>query len=251
MKIVTFNIRCDYDQDGGNSFAFRRDGIRACIARERPDVIGFQEALPHVVQWLRENLAGYTVVGCGRDEDLSGEHMIIACRRDSLHLLGLDTLWLSPTPALPGSRYEDQSTCPRSCSCALLREEASGRIFRVYVTHLDHESAYAREEGLKLILSRMRADGGDKPLPAILLGDFNAHPGDPELAPLEASGFLRDVTAESGPTYHDYGSASEKIDYIVVSPDFECRSMKPWTDCVDGVYLSDHYPVEAVLEFRA
>lgn len=251
MKIVTFNIRCDFDQDGENSFRNRREGIRACIERERPDVIGFQEVLPHVVKWLRENLPDYTVAGCGRDENLSEEHMIIACRRDSLHLLGLDTFWLSPTPALPGSRYADQSICPRSCTCALLREESSGRIFRVYVTHLDHESAYARKEGLRLILSRMRAADGENPLPALLLGDFNAHPGDPELLPLEESADLRDVTAESGPTYHDYGSASEKIDYIVVSPEFTCLSMKPWTDCADGIYLSDHYPVEAVLAFRA
>ena len=28
LKLVTFNIRCDYDQDGVNSFRFRKDRKR-------------------------------------------------------------------------------------------------------------------------------------------------------------------------------------------------------------------------------
>ena len=56
MKIVTFNIRCDFGQDGANNFEFRKPLILKRIAEEQPDVIGFQEGLPHVQKWLRENL---------------------------------------------------------------------------------------------------------------------------------------------------------------------------------------------------
>jgi len=243
MKIVTFNIRYDGADDRENAFSFRRELIRARIEREKPDIIGFQEVLPHVARWLRENLSDYTVAGCGRGPDFQDEHMILACRRDSLQLLTLENFWLSPTPEIPGSRYERQSICPRCCAAAMLREEATGRVFRVYATHLDHEDAYAREEGLKLILTRIEA--ARPALPSVLLGDFNAQPDDPELAPLRECQFLRDVTGSSGPTYHDYGRVADKIDYIALSKEWECRSVKLWDGTENGVYLSDHYPVEA------
>ncbi len=48
MKIVTFNIRCDFGQDGGNNFCFRKPLILEKLRREAPDIICFQEVLPHV-----------------------------------------------------------------------------------------------------------------------------------------------------------------------------------------------------------
>ena len=52
MKVVTFNIRCDYGQDGLNEFANRKKLILRKINQEKPDIIGFQEVLPHVAKWL-------------------------------------------------------------------------------------------------------------------------------------------------------------------------------------------------------
>ena len=45
MKVVTFNIRCDYGQDGLNEFANRKELILRKINQEKPDIIGFQEVL--------------------------------------------------------------------------------------------------------------------------------------------------------------------------------------------------------------
>ena len=75
MKFVTFNIRCDYDQDGENSFRFRKPLILEKIAKEQPDILCFQEVLPHVAAWLKESLTDYYVVGCGRGESLDGEQV--------------------------------------------------------------------------------------------------------------------------------------------------------------------------------
>ncbi len=105
MKIVTFNIRCDYGQDGPNNFCFRQPLILRRLAAEKPDVIGFQEVLPHVQRWLREALPGYTVVGCGRGADYQGEAMTLAVRNETAELLDWRTFWLSPHPDVPGSRY--------------------------------------------------------------------------------------------------------------------------------------------------
>ena len=66
LKFVTFNIRCDYNQDKDNSFCFRKQEIEEKLEREQPDIICFQEVLPHVAIWLKETLRDYYVVGCGR-----------------------------------------------------------------------------------------------------------------------------------------------------------------------------------------
>ena len=93
MKLVTFNIRCDFGQDGENCFCRRRDLIAAKIRREQPDIICFQEVLPHVAVWLKENLKGYYVIGCGRDENLEDEQVSVAYRRDRVNLISMDTFW--------------------------------------------------------------------------------------------------------------------------------------------------------------
>ena len=98
LKLVTFNIRCDYDQDGANSFRFRKPLILKKLTEEKPDVICFQEVLPHVAAWLKENLTEYTVIGCGRSETLEDEQMTVAFRTKRLNLLNMETFWLSPTP---------------------------------------------------------------------------------------------------------------------------------------------------------
>lgn len=247
MKLATFNIRCDYGQDGENNFCFRKPRILEKLRREAPDVICFQEVLPHVAVWLKEALEGYGVIGCGRSETLEDEQMTIAYRQDRLNLIAMETFWLSETPGVPGSRYPRQSICPRTGTEALFQELDSGLVFRVTNVHLDHEFAEARELGLRQVLART----GDHALfpnaPAVIAGDMNAEPDSPEMAALAASPY-RNVTENTGVTYHGFGRAEQpcSIDYILTRG-FRCEGVEKWTEEWDGVYLSDHYPVCAVL----
>ena len=104
MKIVTFNIRGDFGIDGANNFDCRKPLSLRRRAAEQPDIIGFQEVMPHVQRWLRQSLPGYTVVGCGRTADYADEAMTLAIRNDAAELLGLDVFWLSAERYCPGSR---------------------------------------------------------------------------------------------------------------------------------------------------
>ena len=106
LRIVTFNIRCDYDQDGENRFCYRKELIKNKIEREHPDIICFQEMLPHVVKWLKKNLTDYYVVGCGREKELDGEQMTVAFEKARFQMISMETYWMSPDPYIPGSRYE-------------------------------------------------------------------------------------------------------------------------------------------------
>ena len=197
---------------------------------------------------------GYTFLGHGREKDYGGERPMVAVRED-VEILAYRCFWLSPTPDEPGSRFPVQSPCPRTCAVVKLRLP-DGLIFRLYDTHLDHLCPEAREAGLKQLLAVMEADNRQEPLPMMLMGDFNADPGSAEMAPIRENTLgLRDLTAETGPTFHGYGNPEEfiKIDYIFATEPFVSAhtATRLWTQVTDkGTYLSDHYPVEADFELK-
>ncbi len=252
MNLVTFNIRCDYGQDGVNSFQFRKPFVLEKIGKENPDIICFQEVLPHVAAWLKENLEDYYVIGCGRDEKLGNEQTSIAYKKSIYNLLQLEVFWLSKTPKVPGSRYENQSDCPRICTMALFQNVQTDEVFRIYNTHLDHIGSEARKSGLGQILDRMEREETFVQAPAILTGDFNALPDSPEMELLNEYPWLVDLTAGTCGTFHDFGrtNPAEKIDYILVQDTITCSRAEVWTESFDGVYLSDHYPVSVEIHFN-
>lgn len=242
MKFVTFNIRCDYGQDGPNNFSCRKGAIAEKIGREAPDVICFQEVLPHVAKWLKEELSEYYVIGCGRSESLRDEEVAVAYRKEFMNLISMDTFWLSDAPKVPGSRFEKQSICPRVCTEAVFEDLKTSCLFRVVNVHLDHQEEMARIKGVELILNRLHAPEGFPDIPVIVAGDFNAPPKSPEVRAMK--GFA-DASAGCGGTFHDFGKirVPEKIDYVFISPGLMQEKAERFMDCQNGVYLSDHYPV--------
>lgn len=87
--------------------------------------------------------------------------------------------------------------------------------------------------------------------PVLLTGDLNTFSGSSVTDLIRLSGMeLTDVTKGMGTTFHNYGDTDEKLDYIYISKAFACKKVCKWTDCYDGVYLSDHYPVCAELEWK-
>lgn len=244
MKIVTFNLRMENPDDGPHRFTLRREAILARIRAEKPDVIGFQEALPEMMDWLEENLGEYCFVGHGRSEAYLDEATPVAFLRSRFALRSCETFWLSPTPRVPGSRFpEDQSICPRVCVLGELYDRQTGKCIRIANTHLDHEGTIARRRGLEGILHRL--EELPEPMATVLMGDFNCPPGDPALAPL--AGRFRDLTAHIPLTFHAfrgyYPWKQEKIDYLFATEQFRSGRCAVWEEGADGVCLSDHFPV--------
>ena len=66
VRIVTYNLRMNTPNDGENSFDNRKGLIRQKLLGEKPmpDIFCFQEALPDMLQWLRDTLGEqYASVG--------------------------------------------------------------------------------------------------------------------------------------------------------------------------------------------
>ena len=246
MKVVTFNLRCDSASDGVNAFAHRKGAILDKIEAEKPDILGFQECRPHMQAFLEAHLTDYLIFGRQRGGEWS-ESNPIAFRRERFALLGLETQWLSPTPFVPGSRYEIQSDCPRVFTHMFLENRASGAPIHVINTHLDHVSEAARLQGAKHLIRYMLGALADRPCPLLLMGDFNAFPDEACVSELLGNELLQltDQTDGIPGTYHGYGTVRQpRIDYILTRDFARVSPARLWTDEVDGIYLSDHYPVE-------
>ena len=253
MKFVTFNIRCALSGDGINSFFHRAGSVLVKIAGEKPDIIGFQEVRPEIFDFLSRYLVDYTVVGCGRGANYEDEHNPVAFRKDKFELIGLETEWLSPTPYIPGSRYEEQSSCPRIVTRVTLREFGKARPFDVFNTHLDHVSEKARVLGAQAVCGIMGERKDKWNFPMVLMGDMNDYPtSGPIRTFLEDKKLsLTDHTVGMGTTWHGYGRAhDERIDYIMSNGFTQQGSLAAWTDETDGIYLSDHYPLAIELDME-
>ncbi len=247
-KAVTFNIRCVWsDWDGKNAFIHRAGMVYDKILRELPDIIMFQEITEPHLKFLKRCLPEYEFYGHFRNDDFSGEGVFTAIKTDSVQVVGYDSYWLSPTPHVPGSRFENQSDCPRTCVVLTLRDIQTNKLFKSINVHLDHISDEARIEGIKLLLGNAAQSFESDNLPVMLAGDFNALPDSTtieycnEYDPLK----LSDVTTDIETTFHNYGNGSLKIDYIYVSENIKnaVDNVYIWDDCNEGIYLSDHYPI--------
>ncbi|MFJ9679799.1 endonuclease/exonuclease/phosphatase family protein [Streptomyces sp. NPDC101194] len=115
----------------------------------------------------------------------------------------------------------------------------------VYVTHLDYRGdpsvRTAQVADTRRIMAEDKAPGRQR-VRQILLGDFNAAPTAPELAPLWNE--LTDVEP-GGPTYPAQDPV-QRIDYVAVSKD----SVRVRDAAVAETLASDHRPVVADLLLR-
>ncbi|MFD4947508.1 endonuclease/exonuclease/phosphatase family protein [Streptomyces sp. NPDC058239] len=112
----------------------------------------------------------------------------------------------------------------------------------VYVTHLDYRGdpsvRTAQVADTRRVMAEDEAPGRQK-VRQILLGDFNAAPAAPELAPLWEE--LTDIEP-GGPTYPAQDPV-QRIDYVAVSKD----SVRVRDAAVAETLASDHRPVVADL----
>ena len=244
MKIVTYNIRNVYEKDGVNSFVHRAGMIVDTILEKDPDIICIQEATQKIITMLRRCLSPeYTVLMTQREEGLSGEGLAVAYRQDRCTLYGLDIFWLSPTPQVIASKFPGQSKHSRICQKLLFKNEQTGNLFKMYNIHLEERSEEVRVQQMELIMDHWSGET----VPTLLMGDFNTVPTKQVYARCMEQG-LADLTDGITETFHKFGQITPglKLDYIFTDPATAARAgdVCVWNQCINGIYLSDHYPLE-------
>ncbi len=104
---------------------------------------------------LSDRLPHYVLLGDGRNEDGSGEHVAILVKSQSHSVAEYGQFWISPYPEVPGSCAWG-ADLPRICTWASLQDAATGHLHFVFNVHLDNRSGHARLEGTGLMRRRIR-----------------------------------------------------------------------------------------------
>lgn len=243
MKIVTYNLRCQ-DDENENSIDERAPRLKRILSAYDADVIGFQEVTPRWLWHLERDYGGEYEIFSRYRGGAWQEAVPILWKKDRFECMDQGTFWLSDTPDQESAGY-DETGCYRICMWATLRERESGRIFTYFNTHF----GFGKKEqaaSVRLVLERIgKAEG-----PAILTGDFNLNRQ--EEGYRELAGYLVDVNAATDNdrrgTYHNYGRENEEpknqIDFCFVTPGgLEPVRSRRMDELVEGKFVSDHYGV--------
>jgi len=196
------------------------------------------EYLPAYANYVAAYLKEYKHCGRFRGGKRINESNLIFFKKDKFKLIDSKTLWLSNTPEIPRSKYEeDQSKFPRIITIAKL-ETKDGKIINVFNTHFDHQGKKARILSSKQIVNYIKIDE-----PVILTGDLNSNPEDEPIKII--SKHLTDITSHIPITFHHFGSGkiNTKIDYIFVNDHIKYQNVKIIESKIKGMYLSDHHPI--------
>lgn len=252
IRFMTFNIRFDTALDAalGHRWADRVSSVTETVRRYAPDIVGFQEALRAQLKDLTAAFPNYQGIGKPRDIGDTAEYVPLFFARGRFEIDEQGDFWLSPTPAIEGSRGWDTDV-PRHCTWARLKDLESSRRVAVFNTHMDRWGSVARIEAARLIV----AEAGVAPdLPSVVMGDLNAEEESEPLTILKAAG-LRDTFREIYPdaadvqTVHHYTelSGSRKIDYIMCDRRWDVIDADIIRQPAAGRLPSDHFPVVAEL----
>ena len=138
LSTMTFNLA------GGADFDKRKAAVLDVISSNLPSVLGIQEGK---VQWLTllSQLSVYACVGEGNQEEGYTEtYNNLYYRKDLFELVDGGTFWLSDTGEA-GSKFPESKRV-RIATYACLRVLKTGEEILYVNTHLDNQSAEAREK---------------------------------------------------------------------------------------------------------
>lgn len=251
LTLMSFNIRYNgvWENDGENAWQYRRDAVAAMILKEKPDAVGMQEVLPDQMAFLDSALSKhYWRIGVGRDDgDTVGESMCIYYNYNRLKLIGWHTYWLSETP--DSVSYGWDAACRRTVTVGTFEDAHTGKSFTYMNTHLDHVGKEARKNSVKQLCALADKCEG----PVVIGGDMNSGIEDSIFLPLSYRKLYsaRDIAAVSDTayTFTAFGkNAPSRIDHFFVRG-WTVQRFRTMNGDYGVPYISDHYPIEVVLQF--
>lgn len=235
VTVMSYNIHHAEGADGRLDL----DRIADVIRSEKAEVVGLQEVdrfwrrsdFVDQVDYLAEELDMHAAFGANLD--LPPDDPSQPRRQYGTAILSKYPILESKNTFLPKTGNNEQ----RGLLEALIK--VKGAPVRFYDTHLQHTSSAERALQVRAIMEHTK----DVEEPQVLVGDLNAVPEAPELAPL----YERYVDAwplgGEGPGYTiSAENPTRRIDYVFVTPDVVVEGAS-----VPRTLASDHLPVVADL----
>lgn len=262
MKVMSFNLRFGTARDGENQWKNRTDLVADVVREYQPDLLGTQETLPFQAEFLSEQFPEYERVGRSREADNpNGEQCALYFRRDRFDLLASGHFWLSDQPDHPGSRSWD-SSLPRMATWVRLWDQENQTALLFINTHFDHVGKEARANSARLI--RERAGQLAQGAAVVVTGDFNCGEGslphqnltgvaDAQLPLFDTFQRVHGDQAPQTGTFNGFQGKTDgaRIDWILVSSQWEVNKAEIVDYQRDGRYPSDHFPVVTQLSIQS
>ncbi|HNT86418.1 MAG TPA: endonuclease/exonuclease/phosphatase family protein [Candidatus Hydrogenedentes bacterium] len=273
LRVLTFNVLVDWEtKEAVPPWSARRDLCIQVVREADPDLIGFQETSPAQVDFLRESLPGYGMVGAVAltEDDLA----YLTEKLPLMAALGVRTFtdamlfykeavfekvdeghwWLCTTPEKLA--MDLGNAFPRIMVWARLRHKATGREMYAINTHFDN--TMPSQVRMAALAHEWIDQHLDKSLPMVFTGDFNTDPNRGDYARLTESPW-RDAYLASplaSETGHDNNvptslHGNTRIDHVFYrGAALDAKEWRRVESPDPSKNLSDHYPVFAVLEWR-
>lgn len=253
LHVMSFNLRFASERRP-HSWPERRPVMADLLRREQPTVLSTQEGLYGQLRDIAADLPGYyDWIGEGRLGGSRGEFMAVFFDTRRLEPVEFDHFWLSDTPNVVASNTWGNDSV-RMVTWVRFHDRRTGHEFVLLDTHLDDESAYARERAARLI--RDRVAGFPATLPILVAGDFNDAAGDSVPYDILTRGtgltdawlVAREQRTPAYRTWHHYEpleTNGRRIDWLLTRGDVRIDSIGLNTFARDGQLPSDHLPLQA------
>lgn len=247
--VMTCNLMTDLAVlKGEHQFSKRAKAVTEMIQELHPDFIGVQELTRSMYPYLQEVFQDYGIFGDARHSLINDEYTSILYRKEKFEFIGGDTKWLSHTPDQKGSKLV-HSFYPRIVTFGYFKNMASGAIFTVANTHLDHGLASVRNEQANILAHILMVQQKGNFL--FVTGDFNTTSASDALHIFQKVHLQDVVKADLGSSQR--GLLAKKryqnhpIDHIYTSKGISVLNVQKVKKKFGGYYPSDHYPIIAYI----
>ena len=248
-RIMSFNIRYDNPMDGENAWQERKAELCQMLDYYHPDFIGLQEALPHQLNYIDDQLEDYSFIGYGRDgQGSESEATPIFYDSTKYDVLKWEVFWLSETPDKVSKGWD--AALNRIATFGSFRNQQSGDTLYLINTHFDHMGAFARRNSARLILDKINELGWQNKR-LIVMGDLNSEPDEEAIGMLSnelEDAYRYTISPAYGPegTFNGFETAlppGKRIDYIF-SKNLRVKNYRTIDDKrKNALWLSDHLAV--------